>query len=129
MVLFPYGVGRFQAPSMPKGAGWGRIDRNGQRHEAQWLKDLLESAELRRALGPQGPGQHPQIQHQVPAGPHRGGEGMDDHQQRGDREGARRSVRGVDQRGRAPVQMRTPVLSLFQGIDAHRMLLMPAVSF
>ena len=38
-----------------------------------------------RALCSQGPGEHPQIQHQMPAGPHRGGQGMNNHQQRKNR--------------------------------------------
>ena len=58
---------------------------NRQGREPQRLKNLLEGADLGSALCSQGPGEQPQIQHQMPASPHRGGQGMNNHQQRKNR--------------------------------------------
>ena len=88
----PIGLAGLNSPLKP-----GEINRahpqtgkylNGQGREPQRLKDLLESADLGSALCSQGPGEHPQIQHQMPTGPHRGGQGMNNHQQRKNRHGS-----------------------------------------
>ena len=65
---------------------------DGQGREPQRLEDLLEGADLGCALCSQGPWQHPQIQHQMATGPHRGGQGMNNHQQRKHRHGSDRAA-------------------------------------
>jgi len=85
-------------PAHPQARG--HLDRQGC--QPQWLEGLLEAADRRRALLSQGSGQYPQIQHQMATGPDRGGEGMDDHQQRKDGHGSDRaaaSTMGAIERG------------------------------
>ena len=76
------------------------LDR--QSREPQRLHHLLEGADLCSALCPQSLGQYPQIQHQMATGPHRGRQGMDDHQQRKqgqDRDRATASTMGAVRQG------------------------------
>ena len=69
---------------------------DGEGSKPQRLEYLFKAANLSRALLPQGLGQQAQIEHQMSAGAHRGGQGMNGHHQRKDAHGSQGANNDAD---------------------------------